>query len=133
LIYLSTDPLSAACAVTPVATPNPPDSQGRACDWPLKALAPNGVLVSWINNRILAPLPTDGEAIEVNGAPARLQIEQPGRCGAIGADETIGVLVPIGQPTPLSNVAVMACLRGPDRFAAEAEVRAMLKSATVRQ
>src|SRR5436190_11446 len=58
LIYLSTDPLSAACAVTPVATPNPPDSQGRACDWPLKALAPNGVLVSWINNRILAPLPT---------------------------------------------------------------------------
>lgn len=35
-------------------------------------------------------------------------------CAAISADEAIELLVPIGQPAPLSNVAVIACLRGPD-------------------
>lgn len=131
LIYLSTDPLLPTCATAPGASPNPPDARGMACDWPLTWLSPNGVFVSWVNRRILAPLPTAGEVIPMNGDRARLQIERPGYCGAIGADETISVLVPIGQPSPLSNVAAVACLRGPDLATAEAQVRTMLASAAV--
>lgn len=131
LIYLSTDPLLPTCATTPQATPNSADSRGRACDWPLGELAPNGVLVTWLTTRILVPLPSAGDAVEVNGATGRLQIEKPGSCAAVGADETLDVLVPIGQPKPWSNIAVVACLRGPDLAAAEAKVRAMLASAKV--
>ena len=133
LIYLSTDPLLPTCATTPQGSPNPADSRGRACDWPLAELAPNGVLVTWLTTRILAPLPSAGEAVEVNGATGRLEIEKPGSCSAVGADETLDVLVPIGQPKPWSNIAMVACLRGPDLAAGEAQVRAMLASATVSQ
>jgi hypothetical protein len=131
LIYLSTDGLLPTCAKSPQTTPNPANAQGRACDWPLAALAPNGVLVTWLTTRILERIPSGGEAIEVNGARTRLTTTTPGACGTIKADETIEVLVPIGQPTPLSNVAVVACLRGPDLARAEAKFRAMLASATV--
>ncbi len=131
LIYLSTDPLVGSCAVTPDRTPNPPNAQGRACDWPLVSLSPNGVLVIWGTTRILVPLPSAGETVEVNGATGRLQIAKPGYCAAVGVDETLNVLVPIGQPKPWSNLAVGACLRGPNLSTTEAEVRAMLASARV--
>lgn len=131
LIYLSTDPLLPTCATAPEAMPNPPDLRGMACDWPLASLSPNGVFVAWVNKRILGPLPTTGEVIAMNGASARLQIARPGGCSVIASDESISVWVPIGQPTPLSNLVVFACLQGPDLAAAEAQVRAMLASATV--
>jgi hypothetical protein len=131
LIYLSTDPLLPTCATAPQTTPNPADARGRACDWPLEELAPNGVLVTWLTTRILAPLPSAGDSVEVNGATGRLQIEKPGSCSAVVADETLYVLVPIGQPKPWSNIAVLACLRGPDLATSEAQVRAMLASARV--
>jgi hypothetical protein len=131
LIYLSTDPLVPTCATTPQTTPNPADARGRACDWPLGELAPNGVVVTWLTTRILAPLPSAGDPVEVNGATGRLQIEKPGSCSAVVADETLYVLVPIGQPKPWSNIAVLACLRGPDLATSEAQVRAMLASAKV--
>jgi hypothetical protein len=131
LIYLSTDPLLPICATAPDASPNPPDAQGTACGWPLTTLSPTGVLVAWVNTRILRTLPTTGEVLPINGSRARLQIERPGVCDAVGADETISVLVPIGQPTPLSNIEVVVCLRGSDLAAAEAQVRTMLASATV--
>lgn len=38
------------------------------------------------------------------------------------------LLLPIGQPTPLSNIGLIACLRGPDLTSAEARVKAMLAS-----
>jgi hypothetical protein len=131
LIYLSTDPLMPTCATTPQATPNPADARGRACDWPLGELAPNGVLVTWLTTRILAPLPSAGDSVEVNGATGRLQVERPGSCSAVVADETLDVLVPIGQPKPWSNIAVVACLRGPDLATSEQQLRAMLASAKV--
>lgn len=43
----------------------------------------------------------------------------------------LDVLVPIGQPKPWSNIAMVACLRGPDLVGAEAKVQAMLASARV--
>ena len=130
---MSTDPLLPTCATTPRASPNPADSQGRACDRPLEELAPNGVLVTWLTTRILVPLPSAGDAVEVNGATGRLEIETPGSCAAVGADETLNVFVPLGQPKPWSNIAMVACLRGPDLAGAEAQVRAMLASAKVSQ
>jgi hypothetical protein len=132
LIYLSTDPLLPACATTPNATANPPDAQGRACAWPLTSLSPNGVFVNWLTSRILDPRPSAGEVIAMNDESARLQTERPGSCAEIGADETISVWVPIGQPTPLSNIWVVACLRGPDLVTAEAQLRAMFSSAVLR-
>jgi hypothetical protein len=131
LIYLSTDQLRASCAVAPEASPNPADDQGFACDWPLDAISPNGVLVTWATGRVLQPIPTKGEPIEIDGQPARIQVDKPGACKAVGADETIDVWVPIGQPTPLSNLGVFACLSGPDLASAEAQFTAMLRSTDV--
>jgi hypothetical protein len=133
LIYLSTDSLRPTCAVTPQASPHPPDFEGDPCTWPLGALGPNGVLVTWVNTRILQTLPEEGEAIVVNSVPTRLRVDRPGPCKAVEADETIDLLVPIGQPTPLSNLTIYACLRGPNLAAAEAQLRAMLRSTTVTQ
>ena len=42
--------------------------------------------------------------------------------------ETLTVALPIGQPTPLSNEAVVGCLRGPDLAATEAQFRALVSS-----
>jgi len=131
IIYLSTDPLREDCATLPGASPNPMNPAGVTCA-PLAVLSPNGVFVAWIAQRLLGRLPTSGEPIAINGSTARLQIERPGSCADIGAGETISVLMPIGQPTPLSNIAVVACLRGPDLSLAEGQVRAMLTSAIVR-
>lgn len=130
LVYLSTDPLLPACATAPNATANPPDAQGRACAWPLTSLSANGVFVNWLTTRILAPRPRVGEVIAMNGESARLQTERPGSCAKIGADETISVWVPSRQST-LSNLWVVACLRGPDLATGEAQLRAMLASAVL--
>jgi hypothetical protein len=130
LLYLSTDPLLSACAVAMGAKPNPPDSAGQACQWPLTTLSAGGVLVEWINDRILTPLPTTGEAITMNGSTARIQTALPGSCATIGADVTLVVLVPTSVSATMSNLSVIACLRGPDLGASEAQVRAMLESAT---
>src|SRR5438128_305283 len=86
LIYLSAEPLLSRCAVAVEASLNPPDEQGRACDLPLRSLPPNGVFVEWRTTRILEPLPTTGETIQVNGSPTRLQIDRPGSCFGMEAD-----------------------------------------------
>ena len=127
-MYLSTDPLLPSCATSVSASPNPPSSAGRACEWPIASLWPSGVLVELIDDRILSALPTAGTSIEANGHLARLQIERPGTCKAIGADETLTVALPIGQPTPLSNETVVGCLRGPDLAVTEAQFRALVSS-----
>ncbi len=139
LIYLSTDPLLSGCATALGQSRNPPDAQGRACDRPLTSLSPNGVLVTWLSTRILAPItdpardPTASPLITIDGVDTALHVEFPGPCAAVGGVETITATIPIGQPTPMSNLAVVACLRGPDTGTAESQVRAMLESTTVRR
>jgi hypothetical protein len=100
------------CASGPSAPPNPVGS--------LANVVPNGVLVTWLTTRILEPLPTEGIQVETNGTGARASVEKRGSCAAIRGDETISVLVPMGQP--LSNVGFVACLRGPHLDAAETAV-----------
>jgi hypothetical protein len=65
----------------------------------------------------------------MNGGSARLRIERPGSCARIGGDETIFVRVPIRTSATMSNIEVVACMRGPDLVTAEAQVRAMFASA----
>ncbi len=125
--YLSTDELRSTCAVPPDAKPNSRYGDDP-CTWPLDELSPNGVLVTWVNDRILTPIPDEGEPIVLSSGPTRLQIDKPGSCKALGADETINVAIPIGQPTPISNLWVFACLRGPDLATSEAQFRALLRS-----
>ena len=82
----------------------------------------------WMNSRILQPLPNSGPVVETNGAEARWEVTKPGECSAVGADETITVAVPIGQPSPLTNVIFVGCLRGPDLALSEVAVRVMVES-----
>ena len=132
LLYLATSDLLPSCAVPPQASPNPPDSGGEACRWPVTGLEQDGILITIYTTRILVPLPTAGGAqIALNGAPARLMTDTPGSCSGIGADETLDVLVPNVQPTPWSNIGVIACLRGPDVAVAETQVEALLSSLSV--
>jgi hypothetical protein len=133
LFYLMTDEPMPTCAVAPEASANPPDAQGRACDWPVASLSPNAVLVELTSTRILEPLPTTGDEIPMNGGTARPQVDQPGPCAAIGADETISVLVPLPRERPAdeSNLEVIACLRGPDLAIAATQFQAFLRTATV--
>ena len=132
-IYLSTDPLLPTCAVLPASSPNPPDAQGRACDWPLATLSPGGVLVTWWNTRILSPIPSPEQQLTINGGTSGLRVQRPGACAAIGGDETIDVAIPLKHPTAVTNLAVVACLRGPNVAAGEAQLREMLASATVQR
>ena len=128
MFYVSTDPLLPTCATAPGASPNPPDANGMACAWPLTSLSPDGVLIAGYTTRILVPLPSGGEVIHMNGDTARLQIARPGGCAAIGGDESMDVVVPIGMRAPWSNVGMFACLRGPHIAASEMQVRAMFAS-----
>ena len=127
VVYLSTDPLKAACAVAPGASPNPVDTTGE-CGWPLDRLSAGGVFVEWIADRILQPMPTSGTRIQMASGATVLVTERPGPCAAVGADETITAAIPVGQPSSLSNMSIVACIRGPDLATKEAQVRALFES-----
>ena len=132
LVYLSTDDLQSSCFGLPGASPQLPDAHGYACSWPLTSLQPGSILITIYTTRLLAPLSSAGSAsIQINGQAAVVVTTSPGLCRAIGGDESIDVLIPISQPTPLSNLGVEACLREPDLLAAEAQVRTFLSSLTV--
>lgn len=128
LIYLSTDPLRSTCAVAPEQTQHPNGYMDDPCAWPLDKLSPGGVFVMFVNTRILQRIEEHGEKLVMNGAPTWLQIDGPGACKPLDATETIEVLVPMGQPTPLSNLDVIACLRGPHLEALDAQLRGLLRS-----
>jgi hypothetical protein len=126
LAYLSTDPLLPACAVPPDRPPNPADSGGYACGWPLEALSPDGLFIQLVSTRILQPMATAGVEIVVNGAVAFIETSRPGGCSEVGADETLTVgLPPPGSafPQDMSNRAVVACLRGPHLLELEQQFR----------
>ena len=68
-----------------------------------------------------------GEKLRVDGRVARLSVQRPGRCGGVGADETISVA--IARPLAGNWTQVDACLRGPKLAPLEQQVRALLASA----
>ena len=123
IVDLSNEPLVSPCTTTTGGS-----DTSMTCGWPLAHLDADGVLVRWSSNGdpgwSLAGQP--GTSLTLAGAPAREQVERPGTCGAIGADETIAVDVALSAPSDYD--AVTACLRGPDLFSETAEVQRMLGS-----
>lgn len=98
------------------------------CGWPVARLHPNGILVVMENRGYpgwtLASTP--GTPLDVDGRKARRQITRPGRCGAIGADETIAIA--IARPLRDNWTDITACIRGPRLAQREDEIDAMLAS-----
>jgi hypothetical protein len=128
LLYLSTDPLLPDCAVGPDEPPNPPDANGFACQWPLGELEAGGVLVTAYTSRLMEPMPTEGQPITINGEAAHLVVETPGACGEVGADVTVYAAVPMGQRQPVSNIAMIVCLRAPTLELTRSQAEAFLET-----
>lgn len=120
LVYLSTQPVGAPCAVRGILT---------SCkQWPIKSLDPGGVIALW---QVPYSLPTpggkvvhEGTEIQVGGHPAWRQEDMGGGCRQIGADRTIDVEM------PAKNLELTVCLRSPGIARAEKSVEALLASTT---
>jgi len=125
MVYLSTE----RAQHDPCRTSASATGKTVSCGWPINRLASNGVLVQWENRGSpgvrVATFP--GEKLRVDGRVARLSVQRPGRCGGVGADETISVA--IARPLAGNWTQVDACLRGPKLAPLEQQVRALLASA----
>jgi hypothetical protein len=123
--YLTTVPLDPACAAPMSASSGTPASAGRQCRRPLASLPEHSVLVTRYTTRLLWPIPSAGAPFVVAGLPSRLQVEAPGTCADLHADETMDSWQQSGGKG-LSNIVLEACLKGPDLPELEAAARAML-------
>jgi hypothetical protein len=125
MVYLSTE----RAQHDPCRTSASATGKTVSCGWPIDRLSSNGVLVQWENRGSpgvrVATFP--GEKLRVDGRVARLSVQRPGRCGGVGADETISVA--IARPLAGNWTQVDACLRGPRLASLEQQVRALLASA----
>jgi hypothetical protein len=125
MVYLSTE----RAGHDPCRTTSSSAGRTTSCSWPIDRLSANGVLVQWENRGYpgarVAAFP--GEKLRVGGRAARLSVQRPGRCGGVGADETISVA--IARPLARNWTQVDACLRGPKLAPLEQQVRALLASA----
>jgi hypothetical protein len=119
MLYLSTQPVHDPCRQKGNAT---------ICQWPVRKLRPNGVLVMW-ENRGFPGWRLDsqrGLSLRVGGRAARRSATNPGVCGAIGADTTIQVV--IAQRVVDNWTEATACLRGPSLAPSERALNALLAS-----
>jgi hypothetical protein len=114
--YYSNVELGSACAA------NGP------CGWPVAALPPGGIIVSWGNFSGVAPLGEVPNAT-IAAQPARLTRERPGVCAVIEADETITLRVI--TETGFNELKMQACLRAPNLDAAELLIDRMVASVTI--
>ena len=118
LVYLGTQPVGAPCVVNGNTT---------SCnEWPIKSLAPGGVVALW---QLPYALPTPGgkvvhrgTEIQVGGHPAWRQDVVGGNCRSLGATRTIDVQM------PAKGLELTVCLRAPGIGQAEKSVNALLAS-----
>jgi hypothetical protein len=115
-VYLSTQPVHAACSTHANIT---------SCGFPVRHLAPGGVLISWLVYGIPARTLGPGTPVRVGGRPARRVETAGGACRKLGADRAIDVAV--GR-TPGTPVYFTACLRGPGLAQETKSVDALLAS-----
>ena len=118
MVYLSTQPVQNPCSTKGNAT---------SCGFPVKHLAPGGVLVTWNASNPPAMTLGPGSRILVDGHTARRVDTAGGMCRSIGADRTIDVLIPT-KPLPSTPTEFTACLRGPGLAQEEKSVTALLDS-----
>jgi hypothetical protein len=119
MLFLSSQPAHQPCRTKAGET---------VCGWPVDRLRPGGALVVWENrgapNWSLASVP--GASVRIGGRHAKRAVHRPGKCAAIGADETIEAT--IERPMPDNWTAFTACLRGPGLAASERRIDALLGS-----
>jgi hypothetical protein len=118
LVYLSTQPVHEPCTTTGNTT---------SCGFPVKELAPGGVLVSWLHNGPPALTLGPGRQIRVGGRPAVIVDTAGGMCSQIRADRTIDVRIEL-QPLPSALLELTACLRRPNLAQDRASIDALLAS-----
>jgi hypothetical protein len=66
--------------------------------------------------------------LTLGGHRARMQVQHPGFCSAIGGVESVSVVVEM-PALPDNYWRIDACIRGPDVATADGQVRAMLQTA----
>lgn len=118
LVYLSTQAIHDPCSTQGDMT---------SCGFPVKRLAPGGVLAFWQTTEtpVTGPVEPNGTRIKVGSRPAARQETAKGECESIGADRTIRVVSDVSQ----QNLTLFtACLRGPGLARAEKQVNALLAS-----
>ena len=118
LVYLSTQAVHDPCS-----------TQGTmiSCGFPVKRLAPGGVLAFWQTTEtpVTGPVEPSGTRIQVGDHPAVRQETAQGECKSIGADRTIRVVSEVSR----QNLTLFtACLRRPGLARAEKQVNAVLAS-----
>ena len=105
IVYLSTQPVHDPCSTRGNAT---------TCGFPVRRLAPGGVLVAWQTSGIPVPglRSAPGTATRIGDSYAKRVDSRPGFCRRIGADRTVEAL--IGEPNRMTvPTQFVACLRGP--------------------
>ena len=131
--FLGTDPMRDACRAEDGASPGP--GVMLTCGWPLDRLSDGGVLLTWwvTSGRTWSPSLPPGTPVVVGGQPASLAVDRPGICRALGATETIGVVVTASGP-PAHAYQLTACVRGAGHTlaAAEQQVLEVLRTVTFR-
>jgi hypothetical protein len=118
MVYLSTQAVQDPCSTKGNTT---------SCGFPVKQLAPGGVLVTWNASTPPAMKLGPGSRIRVDGREARRMDTAGGMCRRIGADRTIDVLIAT-RPLPSTPTQFTACLRGPGLAQEEKSVEALLAS-----
>jgi hypothetical protein len=101
---------------------------------PVVQLQAGGVIVGFQYQRELLgvafPEPSEaGDVITLNGFRTKVVRDAPGACAALGADETVTLVIPsIADWT--GRTTVEACLRGPDLAGNETKLLAMVEAST---
>jgi hypothetical protein len=120
IVYLSTSRLKDPCTVA--------SSPGRTsvfCSYPVKALPPGGVLVSWNADGFPFSRPPQPNTT-IAGRKAIETRTTGGWCATLGGTETI--TVKIFRNAPDNWYEMDACLRAPGLARQEAEIASMLSS-----
>ena len=101
LAYASTDRLEDPCHLS---------FDRVTCEWPLTRLSRSGALVTMsrrpATRRNFARLP--GVPARIDGRRARIQIQRPGMCNAVGGDFTMVALI---EREETNHYLVVSCLR----------------------
>jgi hypothetical protein len=124
IVYLSsTSPLR-----TPCVTSTSPGRIAQTCEYPVRALPPDGVLVRWSANNFSAwRMPKANTTIA--GRKAAEFRTSGGWCAPLRATETITVIIP--RSTPGSWYQMEACLRAPGLPQQQAQMSSMLRSVRI--
>lgn len=119
MLYLASQPVHQPCEMHGAAT---------VCGWPLERLRPGGALLVWENRGFpgWSLRTTQGRVVRIGGRRGKQIVRRPGKCAAVGADETIEIA--IVRPIPDNWTAFTACLRGPGLARTESKVDALLAS-----